>query len=312
MTGLDKKNFLNSNENDPVDNRPSSAVPPSEKSARDKRRRRPLLILTNILILALVLAGAYLIFEPKLLHWQQDRKSNELLQAIESGDAEIVIPANALQVPGEQEEFIDEVENWTIDETPGTTNGGTTLPGNPTGPEATGTPDSTGTSAEPGTNPGTEPGFGTGSTTAGTQKPATVVIKGIGTMTIDKINLKMPIADRAESAQLRVALGLLGGSSQPGTPGYSVILGHRMYTRGRHFNRLDEVTSGTEIVILTKAGRKLTYVAERQATILPSELRSALSQTTSDKELILVTCTPVRVASHRLLVYARQVSDEAA
>ncbi|NLC84828.1 MAG: class D sortase [Ruminococcaceae bacterium] len=281
----------------------------TEKKPIEKQRRRPLLILINILILALILVGAYLLLEPKLLHWQQDRKSNELLQAIESGDAEIVIGANALLVPGEENEFVEEVENWTIDETPGTTNGGTTLPGNPTGPDTTGT---TGTSNEPGTNPGTEPGFGTGSTTAGTQKPANVVIKGIGTLIIDKINLKMPIADRAESAQLRVAVGLLGGSSQPGTPGYSVILGHRMYTRGRHFNRLDEVTKGTEVVILTKAGRKLTYVAERQATILPSELRRALSQSTNDKELILVTCTPVRIASHRLLVYARQVSDEAA
>jgi len=276
----------------------------SEKKPIEKKRRRPLLILINILILALILVGVYLLLEPKLLHWQQDRKSNELLQAIESGDAEIVIGANALQVPGEQNEFVEEVENWTIDETPGTTNGSTTLPGNPTGP------DITGTSAESGTNPGTEPGFGTGSTTAGTKKPANVVIKGIGTLIIDKINLKMPIADRAESAQLRVALGLLGGSSQPGNPGYTVILGHRMYTRGRHFNRLDEVTSGTEIVILTREGRKLTYVAERQSTILPSELRRSLSQSTNDKELILVTCTPVRVASHRLLVYARQVSDE--
>src|SRR5690606_5992635 len=100
----------------------------------------------------------------------------------------------------------------------------------------------------------------------------------------------------------------LGGSAMPGEPGNTIILGHRMYTYGRHFNRLNEVTAGDRVIITTKT-RKLTYRVDRQATILPSQLREALSEYTAEKKLILVTCTPVRVASHRLLVYATLESD---
>ena len=277
----------------------------TEQPTRLRRISKPVSVLLNFIIAGMILTGLYLILQPYYLHWQQDRTTAELMKALEEGDGTIVINQDDLMVPGEEEEFIEQIENWDeLDPTDTTPTDQTTAvsptkptlqpdPSTPTGPTTEGpAPTTNGTTARPTPKP--------------TPKP--VVIKAIGTIFIDKINLTMPIADRAESAQLRVAIGLLGGSAMPGTPGNTILLGHRMYTYGRHFNRLNEVVEGDKIVITTKE-RKLTYVVERQAIILPSVLRSTLSKYTEEKQLILVTCHPVRIASHRLLVYAKLVSD---
>lgn len=264
-------------------------------AAPASRRHRPILILLNLIIIALVVTGVWLMAEPYYLHWRQDSKTADLIKAVENGSDQIVLFADDLKVPGEDEEFVDEVEAWDT-ESPSS--------GSESTATESGTPASAGTSVQPVGSKGPTP----------TPKPtqAQVVVKAIGQLIIDKINLKMPIADRAEAPQLRVAVGLLGGSSLPGTPGNSIILGHRMYTYGRHFNRLDEVVAGTPIVILTTTGRRITYTVDRQETVLPADLRTVLTQPTKEKQLILVTCTPVRIASHRLLVYCRQISDEKA
>lgn len=268
---------------------------PVPKPVRPKRKSSgPVMILLNVIIAGLILSGLYLVLKPYYLHWQQDRKTAELIDSFQKGDGTIVLREDELEVPGEEVEFIEQMETW--EEEPGDSTSGTASASTDTG--GTGTPSSPSSSAAsaPTVKPTPKP----------TPKP--VVIKAVGQIIIDKIGLTMPIADRAETAQLRVAVGLLGGSALPGTPGNTIILGHRMYTYGRHFNRLDEVVTGDKVVIVTKE-RRLTYEVERQSVILPTELRTALSVYTTEKRLILVTCTPVKVASHRLLVYARLVSD---
>jgi len=263
-----------------------------------RKNSKPVMILLNVIIAGLILSGLYLILKPYYLHWQQDRKTAELIDAFQEGDGTIVLREDELAVPGEEVEFVEAIETW--EDEPDETTAGTGGPGDPTATAPTASSTATG---------------GTGTSTAATTvkptpkpTPKPVVIKAVGQIVIDKIGLTMPIADRAETAQLRVAVGLLGGSAMPGTPGNTIILGHRMYTYGRHFNRLDEVVTGDKVVIVTKE-RRLTYEVERQSVILPTELRASLSVNTVEKRLILVTCTPVRVASHRLLVYAKLVSD---
>lgn len=254
------------------------------------------MILLNVIIAGLILSGMYLILKPYYLHWQQDRKTAELIDSFREGDGTIVLREDELEVPGEEVEFVEAMETWE-DEPGETTSGTSPEPSGTSGPgDPAVTPSASSATAVTTAKPTPKP----------TPKP--VVIKAVGQIIIDKIGLTMPIADRAETAQLRVAVGLLGGSAMPGTPGNTIILGHRMYTYGRHFNRLDEVVAGDKVVIITKE-RRLTYEVERQSVILPTELRTALSVYTTEKRLILVTCTPVKVASHRLLVYARLVSD---
>ncbi len=272
------------------------------------KKRRLTGILINVVIAGLILVGLYLVLNPYYLHWRQDRKTAELIDAFEQGDGTIILYEDQLAVPGEEEEFIDQIEDWGDPSESSVDPDATTATGpSGSGPSVSvpsGSVDPSKTLATTVTSPVTT------TTARPTPKPTPkpIVITAIGQIQIEKINLTMPIADRAEATPLRVAVGLLGGSAFPGEPGNTIILGHRMYTYGRHFNRLDEVTTGDKIVITTKE-RKLTYRVDKQSIILPSELRSVLSEYTAEKKLILVTCTPVRVASHRLLVYATLESD---
>lgn len=290
---------------DPLKNQESekSVTNPKQRN-RPRRISKPVSILLNLLIAGLIVTGLFVILQPYYLHWQQDRKTAELMKSLKEGNGTIVLSQDDLMVPGEEEEFIDQVESWDEPTESGSesTTAITGITGNGTQPTDT-------ASTTAGTTAGTTAAPG-GSTIKPTPKPTPkpVVIKAIGQIIIDKIGLTMPIADRAESTQLRVAIGLLGGSSMPGTPGNTILLGHRMYTYGRHFNRLDEVVAGDTVVIITK-DRKLTYRVDRQEVILPAALRPTLSVVTTEKQLILVTCTPVKIASHRLLVYAKQISD---
>jgi sortase A len=82
-----------------------------------------------------------------------------------------------------------------------------------------------------------------------------------------------------------------------------------MYTYGRHFNRLGEVGQGDTIVLEDKTNR-YTYLVEENVAILPKDLPAAMTVSTSEARLLLVTCTPVRVASHRMLVKAYLIKTE--
>lgn len=241
---------------------------------KSQKFNTPVFVLLNLLIAGLIIVGLYLILQPYFLHLRQDRKTSELIKSLEVGDGSIVLSQDDLQIPGEEEDA--ELNENLNDPLPETNNTNPVVPA-----------ESAAAPAAPADNQ---------------------VVTAIGEIVISKIKLRMPIADRAESVQLRVAIGLLGGSAFPGTPGNTILLGHRMYTYGRHFNRLKEVVAGDSIVITTK-DRRLTYTVVRQEIILPSALRSTLSKTTTENQLILVTCHPVKVASHRLLVYAKQISD---
>ena len=134
-----------------------------------------------------------------------------------------------------------------------------------------------------------------------------VKIEMIGRISIPVINLDMPVAKGATTVNLRYAIGWMEGTAGIGEQGRCVLFGHRMYTYGRHFNRLDEVVAGSQIVLKDKAGNSYTYQVYDVKTVLPEEVPSMMYASTSDTELMLVTCTPVRVATHRLLVYARLV-----
>lgn len=141
-------------------------------------------------------------------------------------------------------------------------------------------------------------------------EPEVITVKAIGKIKIDKIGVDMPIAEGSTKYNLRVAIGHYSYSASPGEPGLSIYLGHRMYDYGRHFNRLGEVGEGDVVVIETKESR-FTYEVDRISIIDPQELPTYFNeQTNGENRLLLVTCHPVRVASHRLLVHGKLISTE--
>ncbi len=259
-------------------NKPTSEAPKKVNQKKPARRKRGVLFVTlNLVIVALILAGVYLIFEPMYVHWQQDRASDELMDAFENGDGTIVVDINDYMLPGEEPEIVETTEETTTITT-------------------TGAPTTVETTQET-------------TTTTTTAPKQEVVIQAIGRIKIPSINVDMPISEGATNTTLRVAIGHWIWSVDPGQDGLAIYLGHRMYTYGRHFNRLGEMVVGNKIIIETKDTR-YTYEVDRIDVVEPDELTYEFQAPVEGKRIMLVTCTPIRVASHRLLVKGVLIKTE--
>lgn len=144
-------------------------------------------------------------------------------------------------------------------------------------------------------------------TTEDSGEPA--VITGLGVLTIEKIDLKMPMADGATSANLKVAAGWVRQTAPIGSTGNAVIAGHRNYDYGSHFNRLGEMEVGDEILYTSKEGESMSFRVYEILEILPGD-QEAFVQPEDKAMITLLTCTPIRTATHRLLVRAERITTE--
>lgn len=135
-------------------------------------------------------------------------------------------------------------------------------------------------------------------------------IIGYGLIEIPAIELEMPLVKGADSYSLRAAIGWWPQSATMGTAGNCAVFGHRMVTYGRHFNRLDELKQGDEVILCNMDGEEFVYVVTGSEIIEPSDLVNKLYEHSEGFQLTLVTCTPTGVGSQRLLVYAELVNAE--
>ncbi|MCX7771661.1 MAG: sortase, partial [Clostridia bacterium] len=126
-----------------------------------------------------------------------------------------------------------------------------------------------------------------------------------GVLIIKKINLRMIIMDGVDKETLRVAAGRMPNTGKLGEIGNCVLAGHRSYTFGKYFNRLDELDVGDEITVQMK-DKTLTYKVYKKLIVTPDDF-SITNQTDKDKVLTLFTCHPIVVASHRLVIHAKLV-----
>ena len=272
------------------------------------RKKSPLVVL-DLMIVVMAVAGLYLVIKPLVLHWQQDRLTRQLLAAYEQGNAVIEIDPNAYKVEGEETEFNGAYETSPAATDPAvtgsdmeTTETGSTAETGETGPTTAFTLPS-----KPGGTVKTEP---TQTTAAPAPAPVKVKIQAIGRITIAKIAVDMPIAEGSTLANLRVAIGHHSKTPAIGQPGLSVLFGHRMYSYGRHFNRLGEVAVNDTFTIEDKQNR-YTYTIRQIDRVLPADLPNEMYRQVEGSWVMLVTCDPVRVASHRLLVKAEVTAIEA-
>ena len=58
-------------------------IPPAKPL---KKKRTPLMLLLDVLIIALAVTGIALVARPKIIHWQQDHYSQQLLDNFEQGE----------------------------------------------------------------------------------------------------------------------------------------------------------------------------------------------------------------------------------
>lgn len=121
----------------------------------------------------------------------------------------------------------------------------------------------------------------------------------IGILSIPKIDLSVAIGEGVAYKTLKYCVGHFSDTAMPGENGNLCIVGHRSYSYGEFFNRLDEIEAGDKIKIESD-GQVFSYKVTDITVVKPEEV-SVLDQT-KDAEITLITCTPIRIATHRLII----------
>ena len=127
----------------------------------------------------------------------------------------------------------------------------------------------------------------------------------IGVLSIPSIDCCEVIVEGTGSSSLRKSLGHMTDTAYPGEDGNCVIAGHRNYNFGLYFNRLNEVEIGDEISIVTPEGGYM-YKVYSITTVLPED--TYVTEDEGKEEITLITCTPIYIASHRLIVKAERIN----
>jgi len=125
--------------------------------------------------------------------------------------------------------------------------------------------------------------------------------KAVAILEIDKIDVKLPVAEGVDLATLKFALGHMPKTASLGSVGNAVIAGHRSHSFGTYFNRLDEVAIGDTIKVTT-GGQTYTYEVYETRIVEPDDL-SVLRGSSSHKVITLITCHPIYTSTHRLIVH---------
>lgn len=133
----------------------------------------------------------------------------------------------------------------------------------------------------------------------------TLDITGTGVMgyiTIEKINVQLPIYHGTASEVLQIAAGHLEGSSLPvgGESTHCVLSAHRGLPSAKLFTDLDQLEVGDTFTI-TVLDQVLTYEVDQISIVEPSDIEDLYIEKGKDY-CTLMTCTPYGVNSHRLLV----------
>ncbi|MEK4062383.1 MULTISPECIES: class D sortase [Paenibacillus] len=129
--------------------------------------------------------------------------------------------------------------------------------------------------------------------------------KVTGIITIDKIDLKLPILEGATKANMKHAAAHMKETAPIGEIGNAAIAAHRSRTAGRLFNRLNEVKVGDTISVKT-SDQEYKYEVYDISIVEPTDV-SVLNGNKQDKILTLITCDPLVNPTHRLIIHAKAV-----
>lgn len=129
----------------------------------------------------------------------------------------------------------------------------------------------------------------------------------IGTITIPKINMTVPLYDRLTNQILENGAGVLDGTSLPlGRIGsHSVISAHRGLAERELFRDLDQLEYG-DVFIIDSLDKALAYEVFDIRTVKPEETN--IIKLSNELDIVsLLTCTPYMINSHRLIVTGKRV-----
>lgn len=132
----------------------------------------------------------------------------------------------------------------------------------------------------------------------------------MGYLTVNKINIELPIYHTVDENVLQIAVGHLPGSSLPvgGTGTHSVLSGHRGLPSAKLFSDLDKMEIGDTFTI-TILSEMFTYQVDQITVVKPYDVDD-LKIDPSEDYCTLFTCTPYGINTHRLLVRGRRVAND--
>lgn len=135
-------------------------------------------------------------------------------------------------------------------------------------------------------------------------------LNGDGTMCyieIPAIAVNLPVAHGTEADTLQNMIGHVVGTSLPigGSGTHAVLSGHSGMAGQRMFTDLHELKAG-DMVYIHVLNEVLAYEVETMETVRPEDTGS-LSIEQGRDQLTLITCTPIGVNTHRLLVHCVRV-----
>ena len=122
---------------------------------------------------------------------------------------------------------------------------------------------------------------------------------------IPAIDSENPVREGVTNSVLADSLGHESGTGYIGENGNCVIAGHRNYTFGKFFNRLNEVEVN-DLIYVDTAQETYTYAVKEIKVVEPDDL-SVLESTPDKETLTLYTCTPIYIATHRLVIIAERI-----
>ena len=141
---------------------------------------------------------------------------------------------------------------------------------------------------------------------------ATLDVNGDGMMgyiTIDKINVQLPIYHGTSDKVLNSAVGHVEGSTLPvgGDSTHTVLSAHRGLPSAKLFTNLDKLEIG-DIFTVRILDRTVTYQVDEIIIVLPHQVNEIYVENGRDL-CTLVTCTPYGINTHRLLVRGTRIEN---
>lgn len=167
------------------------------------------------------------------------------------------------------------------------------------------------------------PGNAPASSIEAVNPAVTATVSADPKLIIPKINVDVPVAFGIPLSQVNSAMRtgvahyrIAGASAFPGQLGNVVISGHSagdVYNNDPYkfiFSGLERLNTG-DMIYVNYNSKRYSYSIIKKSVVLPSEV-AAVTEKFDKPMLILVTCTPLGVSTHRLLVFAEQVSPSPA
>lgn len=126
---------------------------------------------------------------------------------------------------------------------------------------------------------------------------------------IPKIGVSLPVYHGVSSAVLNKGVGHLPETSLPvgGKSTHAVLAGHSGMSHARLFTDLPKLKAG-DVFVIHVYNKAMTYRVDQVKTVWPWDTRD-LTIVEGKDYVTLITCTPVGVNSHRLLVRGSRVNS---